>query len=150
MLESTSDCYIDNAGRITSNAPKIYGQDRFAENKMLGRFDMGDLSYQELYVPGIQIIYGDWRFRNLAATDVQKEGEFVEMHFTLSGTGEVCDSLSGNVYHFQENKQSLFFISSLSGRSQFQTPEFRFFELRLSPEYFLEICKRQLCTYSFI
>jgi hypothetical protein len=126
-------------GQILTHLPDLSHPPFVEETKQICSFWFGDLECVELTLPGIHIVYGDWKMREAMNIGMNEDQEFVEMHFTLLGEGEICDTNSGHKYNFSENQQNLYYLPGFRGYGGYQTDLFKFFEIRFSKDYFLQL-----------
>jgi AraC-like DNA-binding protein len=126
-------------GQIITELPHVSLPPLVKESQQTCNFWFGDLEYFELTLPGIHIMYGGWKMREAMNTYINEDEELVEMHFTLSGKGEICDLKSGQKYNFNQNQQNLYYLPGITGYGGYQTNEFKFFEIKFSKSYFLQL-----------
>jgi AraC-like DNA-binding protein len=126
-------------GQIITHLPNISHPPLVKETKQTCSFWFGDLESVELTLPGIHIIYGDWKMREKAPIEINEDEEFIEMHFTLFGKREILDLQSGHKYDFSQNQQNLYYLPGFTGFGGYQAAEYKFVEIRFSKNYFLQL-----------
>jgi len=107
-------------------------------------FFFGDTELVQLAFSGIYIVYGDMlmRERKILHFDMFNQKHLVEMHFALTGSGQMQNKLSGQQYIFKANQTNMHYTPSFSGMADFgNDTHYRFFEIHFTTDFFFELAK---------
>jgi len=107
-------------------------------------FFFGDAELVQLAFSGIYIVYGDMliRERKTLHFDMFHQKHLVEMHFALSGSGQMQNKLSGQHYIFKANQTNMHYTPAFSGKADFGNDKhYRFFEVHFTTDFFFDLAK---------
>ena len=110
------------------------------EHRQKHSFFFGDAEMVEINLPDIYIVYGDialkkhrLRFRSTDAPD------YVELHFSISGSGRLENFISGRSYRFSAQEHNIIYEPAFDGTGQFnESGGYKFLELHFRKEYFIK------------
>ncbi len=112
------------------------------ESRTKYSFPFGDAELVQIAFSGIYILYGDIIMREAKTLyfNLSDQGDLVELHFTLSGTGKMHNRDTGNDYIFKQNQYNMNYIPNFNGKGDYdKDQEYKFFEIHFTSEFFSEL-----------
>lgn len=103
-------------------------------------FGFGELEYVQILMPDIYIVYGDMQLKQENfRISISEMPDMIELHFAITGQGEINNQVSGKHYHFLPNQHNIMYIPKFDGLAFYpMNVPYKFFEIHLSKSYFLE------------
>jgi AraC-like DNA-binding protein len=114
------------------------------ERRDVFSFPFGDAELLQYSLSGIYIVYGDVVLSQTPRLyfNLDNERELIEMHFTLAGSGRMCNLATGQEFRFTANEHSLHYTPSFTGTGEYnKTDNYKFFEIHFTTRFFAELAK---------
>lgn len=114
------------------------------ENRTKYSFPFGDAELVQIAFSGIYIVYGDIVMREAKTLyfNMSDQGDLIELHFTLAGTGHMRNEHTGSSYDFKENQYNMHYIPYFIGRGDYRKDlKYKFFEVHFSSPFFMELAE---------
>jgi len=107
-------------------------------------FPFGDAAITQIAFGGIYIVHGDMMMHRTRSLHMEMdEGlDLIELHFTLSGNGQLYNKITGSYYDFQENHSNMHYIPEFNGLAEYkQSQQYKFFEIHFTKRFFMELAQ---------
>lgn len=98
-----------------------------------------ELEYHEILLDGIHIGYGNTHVDGIRNFHYESTVENIEMHFTLKGKSRSFENTADKQMYFDvhSNQHNIIYSKEIDHILEYEGPEYRFFEVKISPSRFL-------------
>lgn len=138
-----------NAGQWVTMGESVKGEllqkPLVSEYREKFSFPFGDAELVQIIMPNIAVIYGDLMLRQSGIRMWSSDrSETVELHFCITGMGNVRNDSNGHTYVFAAQQQNIIYVPAFDGVGDFSNSGkegYKFFEVHFTSSHFIDLVK---------